>query len=135
MDKRFKSLFFYGCMQKHAQGHYLWETETSNIDSLNNESTIRLLMPGINTNVIERIDMLFTPPQILVPEGVYNECIVPPMLIIAWWDFSVDKMGDSNSAFIGYRYNSAEEILFDAAKLFPSVLARQRKPLTKWNQA
>ena len=79
----------------------------------------------MNRNLLRGIDGTFPPGGIKEEQGVYQECIVPPVRILAWWDRSIDNRPQSNSALIGYDYSSASEMLEDAAKMFPSVIKRQ----------
>ncbi len=112
-----KKLLYFGCIKD--AGHYLWETQNSRIYSFN------IKIPGLNKRVLEHLDSVFTPPDW---KPGYLISIVPPVMIVSWWDNSVDKRPGSNSAFIGYGYKSAEQILDDAVKLFPSVMSRQERP-------
>lgn len=115
-----KKLFYFGCIG--GAGHYLWE---SNSSKLYDPRVIRT--DGVNWSLLGHIGGVYTRPGL--PEGVYNECIIPPLRVLAWHDYSVDKRGNSNSALIGYGYSSADEMLDDAAKKFPSVMNRQKRPI------
>lgn len=119
MDKK---LFYFGCGS--GPGHYFFGTQGSYSHSAAKE------LPGCNPKVMELIDGTFCPggPQI---DGLYQESIVPPVRIVAWWDRSVDKRPGSNSNLIGYGYASAEEMLDDAVKKYPWLMSRQPRPTPK----
>lgn len=121
MDKK---LLYFGCIQN--LGHFLYESDNGH--SLNIDSIVRRY-PQFNKHLLQGLDATFTPNDWNQKEGVYNDCIVPPIRIVAWWDRSFDKRHGSNSALIGYGFSSAEEILDEAVKLFPSVMRRQRRPI------
>lgn len=116
-----RQLYYFGCLGN--KGHFLWDRERS----ANVEGVLKT-MPGINPNVLRRIDGTFAPGNPYEPTGLYMESIVPPVRIVAWWDRSVDSRPGSNSALIGYGYDAAEEMLTDAEVLFPSVMGRQPRP-------
>ncbi len=119
-----KKLFYYGCVREI--GHHLWEDEgyyTSRPESYCKD------LPGVNPSVLNYIDANFTPEGSFGPEGLYNESIVPPLRIVAWNDRSIDSRPGSNSALVGYGYDSGEEMLNDALIKFPSVMNRQKRPI------
>lgn len=120
-----KSLLYFGCID--GVGHHLWLSPYRIVDF----NTVRAeLMPAVNRDLIQHVDGLFTPDyDNNINHGLYNESIIPPVRIVAWWDHSVDKRPGSNSALIGYGYDSAEEIIAAAYELFPAVMNRQRRPV------
>jgi hypothetical protein len=113
-----KRLFYFGCIGK--VGHYFWETNSWDVDSRN------IRIEGVNTKIFRFLDGNFTPND--PTEGIYNDCVIPPLRIIAWHDYSVDKRPGSNSVLIGYGYETAEEMIDAAYKKFPSVMNRQPRP-------
>lgn len=115
-------LYYFGCIRD--KGHYLWDSDSSQYYA----DQMAAKVPGLNARVLKCMDGTFPPGGINEDEGFYQESIVPPVRIIAWWDRSVDKRHASNSAFIGYGYESAEAILDDAMIKFPSVMKRQPRP-------
>jgi len=114
-----KILLYFGCYD--SVGHFLYEPNGWRI------SARKLLseMPNFNVGLLEGMDGVFPPPQHI--DG-YSETDVNPFKIVAWWDRSLDKRPGSNSNLIGFGYNSAEEMIDDAYKLFPKVMARQNRP-------
>lgn len=119
-----KVLFYFGCIRD--KGHYLW---TSDSDNNWYARQVAQTIPGLNYHVLEVMDGTFAPSGIGEEQGLYQESLVPPVRIVAWWDRSVDKRGACNSALIGYGYDSAEEMLDDAVVKFPSVMSRQPRPV------
>lgn len=113
-----KHLYYFGCIGN--VGHYFW---TSNAWSSDSRST---RIDGVNTKILERLDGAFTPAD--PTEGIYNDCVIPPLRIVAWHDYSVDKRPGSNSVLVGYGYETAEEMIDDAVVKFPSVMNRQPRP-------
>lgn len=114
-----KALYYFGCIKE--PGHYLWESERMGCYP----STIKI--PGANTTILGYLDGTFTPGGNQT-EGIYNDCTIPPLRIVSWWDRSIDKRIGSSSTLIGFGYSNAEEMLDDATKQFPSVMARQPRP-------
>lgn len=112
-----KKLLYFGCIRD--KGHYLWEREGSYTTNYE-----RTGIPGINPSLLKHIDGIFCPGNTR-EQGRCNECIVPPVRIISWWDYTIDPRPGSNSNLIGYGYQTAEQMFEDARKLFPSVMARQ----------
>jgi hypothetical protein len=114
-----KQLLYFGCIGE--AGHYLWYSDRSKAYGSNAR------IDGVNEKLLQNLDSVFPPPEI-VGTGIYNDCIVPPVRIVSWWDRSVDKRPGSNSNLIGVGYASAEEMIDDAYKIFPSVMNRQERP-------
>lgn len=110
-----KQLFYFGCMG--GVGHYWYPHQPGNL-------------PGVNKNIFGVIDGTFTPGN-YYDQGAAQEVIIGPIRIIAWHDYSVDKRPGSHSTLIGYGYDSADAMLIDAEKQFPSVMKRQPKPTFK----
>jgi hypothetical protein len=118
-----KHLLYFGCIGR--TGHYLHLNEHETC----RDWWLRENLPTVNPNLEMRMDGTFTPAGIVEKEGIYRESIVPPLRIVAWWDRSLDNRFASNSALIGVGYASAEEMLDAAVKLYPSVMARQPRPV------
>ncbi len=116
-----KKLIYYGCIQN--VGHNLFDSENHSVAGREH----LLGLDKANTLILKCLDGTFTPKSMV--QGKYNDCIVPPMRIVAWWDCSLDHRQNSNSALIGYGYESAEEMIDDAYKKFPSVMNRQPRPV------
>lgn len=117
-----KLLLYFGCIDR--VGHYLFGKGGASASERNAMS----LFPSLNPNLLKHIDAIFPPTQTQIV-GKYNECIVPPCIIVAWWDRSVDKRPGSNSNLIGFGYANAEEIIDEAYIQFPAVMNRQPRPV------
>lgn len=117
-----KKLLYFGCMKE--KGHHLFEHDDSYSSDRRGEIIFRDY--PVNARVLDYLDGTFAPCD--RTEGVYNDCVIPPLRIVAWWDLSVDDRPGSNSVLIAFGYNSAEEIIDDAYKLFPTVMNRQPRP-------
>ena len=117
-------LYYFGCIRE--AGHYLWTDERNS----HYPDTISRQTPGLNPALLKAIDGVFAPHCLTEyqPEGLYQESIVPPVRIVAWWDRSVDKRPGSNSALIGYGFYTAEDMVEAAIQQFPSVMNRQPRP-------
>ena len=114
-----KRLLYFGCMRD--KGHNLFDESGCSIRS-------RLVgIPNVNEQIFEIIDASFTSRDLT--QGKYNDCVIPPLRIVAWWDYSIDSRPGSNSNLIGYGYESAEEMIDDSYKIFPSVMNRQKRPV------
>ncbi len=116
-----KKLLYFGCIR--VVGHSLFDGDGNSINGRGH----LLGFTDVNTDILERLDGTFAPKS--TEMGKYNDCIVPPLRIVAWWDYSLDKRGNSNSNLIGYGYSSAEEMIDDAYKRYPSVMNRQPRPV------
>lgn len=114
-----RALFYFGCIRQ--TGHYLWATDTGR-----EGATWIAEQLHCGLNLIGCLDGTFCPPYGV--EG-YQESIVPPVRIVAWWDRTVDKRPNSNSVLIGYGFDTADEMLDAAMTQFPSVMNRQPRPL------
>jgi hypothetical protein len=116
-----KKLYYFGCLK--VAGHFLYENSSGH-----EVSARRIDIPGFEIN--QRLDV---PDGIFPPgskvQGKYLESLVPPLRIVAWWDYTGDERGGSNSNLIGFNYRNAEEMLDDAIKLFPTVMKRQPRPV------
>jgi hypothetical protein len=118
-----KHLFFFGCgnLQK---GHYLFNEDDRHIR--NEERMCKEL--GINVALLTRsIDSQFCPVLANQNQGIYKVSIVPPMMIMSWWDRTGDPRPGSNSNLIGVGYTNPIEIIEDARKQFPKTMGRQPK--------
>lgn len=104
-----KVLLYFGCDK--VPGHYLIGGSESSIF-------------GINREVIRGIDKLFALGNTR-EQGHYQVSTVPPVIIVSWWDYTIDSRPGSNSNLIGYGYDNVEDIFKDAKIKFPSVMNRQ----------
>lgn len=120
-----KKIYYFGCINQ--VGHYLWSSPTSSPSSHN------VRIPGLHADFMKYLDSIFTPP-VGTAEGIYKLSVIPPVIIIAWNDYSVDSRPASNSTFVfcGYTGSEIDPVLLlqDAAVAFPDVIKRQRQPLT-----
>lgn len=121
MDKK---LLYFGCIGQ--VGHYLFWGNSSVYERRPD------LIPGLNHRVLGSMDATFCPVDLT--EGKYQVSVVPPVIIVSWWDNSVDKRPGSNSNLIGYGYVNAEEIIQAAWQIYPQVMGRQRQVLTPSNK-
>lgn len=80
--------------------------------------------PGINKILLLNIDGAFTPGN-TARQGIYQVSIVPPVIIVAWHDYTIDSRPGSNSNLIGMGYENAQEMIDDAIKKFPHIMSRQ----------
>jgi hypothetical protein len=115
-----KKLLYFGCMSR--TGHFLYDQDNGHSVS----GREHLLMPETNYGILKCIDANFTPKKL--KSGIYKESIIPPIRIVGWWDYSVDDRSGSNSNLIGVGYHSAEQMIDDAYKIFPTVMNRQPRP-------
>jgi len=114
-----KKLFYFGCIG--APGHYLHGSHYGGDPALAAKE-----MPGINSRLLGSLDDVFTPAS-TKQQGVYQVSAIPPVIIVAWHDYTGDGRPGSNSALIGYGYDDAEQIIEAAHGLFPTVMSRQPK--------
>lgn len=115
-----KELIFFGVIGTSA-GHYFQGIGGPYSGGYRN------VLPGVNLKVLEHIDGAY-PPGSTNEGGKYQVSIVPPLLIVAWWDYSVDKRPGSNANLIGYGYDDPEQMIDDAYQQFPNVMKRQPRP-------
>jgi hypothetical protein len=115
-----KKLLYNGCIRQ--AGHFLFEDE----DGLSISRRPHLLKIDANTDILEYLDGTFTPKKYI---SGYNDCVVPPFRIVSWWDTSLDHRTGSNSTLVGYGYESAEQMIDDAYKQYPTVMNRQPRPI------
>lgn len=122
-----KKLLYFGRIG--VAGHYLFESETGRTiwghTELLKRTGIAMESPE---DVFWKIDGGYTPKSTR-EQGSCRMLMVPPFLVLAWHDYTSDVRPGSNSALLGLGYGSMEEVLADAAVKFPSVMARQNKPL------
>ena len=123
-----KKLYYFGCLSKTQKGHYLYRSEGSSHGS---EREAVAVIPNLSESLLKALDTTFAPNvNGYQKEGLYNDCVVPPVRIVAWWDRSADDRGNSNSALMGYGYDNAEQMIDDACIKFPSVMGRQKRPVS-----
>lgn len=115
-----KTILYFGCGTQ--VGHYLFNGTSSSYN---------ITLPGVKRDVLNgHIDGVFTPES--TKECIYKVTIFPPLIIIAWHDYSVDKRPGSNSNFIFYGYDPvtpADQLITEAAKRYPWVIQRLKQPL------
>lgn len=115
-----KKLIYFGCIG--SKGHFFFGAKGRQGDAAFSE------FPGLSRTVFRFIDGAFTP-GFTRDQGLYQINIVPPVMIVAWWDYTVDDRPGSNSNLIGMGYESAEEMIDAAYELYPSVMSRQPRPI------
>ena len=120
-----KNLLYFGCKEAGGAGHFLYDSYLGKITGREHLQKIKA-----NTQLLKYIDGMYTP--LTNQQGQYNDCVIPPYRIVAWWDYTGDDRSGSNSNLIGIGYESAEEMIDDAYKIFPSIMNRQPRP-TKVN--
>ena len=103
---------YFGCHD--GPGHYVWEQG----------------MYRAHTSEARRLSSLdgMLPPQDDATQGVATFTRLPGLglSVIAWWDYSVDKRGKSNSAVFAPSLTIAPaDMLAEAAHKFPTVFGRQ----------
>lgn len=119
-----KKLLYFGCIG-HA-GHSLFEYDSPGGYIRATSANLREYFPQSNLECLKAIDGTFGPHT--REQGKYNDCTIPPLRIVSWWDYTIDSRPGSNSNLIGIGYESAEEMIDDAYKIFPSVMNRQPRP-------
>lgn len=119
-----KKLIYFGCGNR-SKGHYLVEREDS--QSLRSMDAARLLGTGRNEAIFNMIDGTFAPSN-TTKQGLYQVNVIPPLMIVSWWDYTGDERGASNSNLIGTGFGTAEEMIDAAITLFPKTMARQPRP-------
>ncbi len=120
-----KKLLYFGCV-RHV-GHYLFADEFNHVydeEKLEELTGIK----DVPHEIFASIDGKHTPKS-SKNQGDAAVMDLPPFKVIAWHDYTIDSRGNSNSALLGYEYDSREEMLADAAKVFPGVMKRQPGPL------
>lgn len=119
-----QKLIYFGCGNR-SKGHYLVEREDS--CSMRAMDAARLFGTGRNETIFGMIDGTFAPSDTTM-QGKYQVNIVPPLMIVSWWDYTGDERSGSNSNLIGTGFASAEEIIDAAVKKFPVTMRRQPRP-------
>lgn len=123
-----KQMLYFGCVRD--KGHYLYFGENFRIHS----SSVLMEYSGLKSitqRFVECIDGVYLP--LIGAQGVYRISQVPPFLIVAWNDRTVDGRPGSNSALLAVGYTAANEIIADAVNHYPSVMNRQTEPL-RWEE-
>lgn len=85
------------------------------------------LFHGLNRHVLAAIDGTFAPGNTR-EQGLYQVSIVPPVMIVSWWDYTVDSRPGSNANLVGMGFADAEEIIDAAYKKFPHIMGRMKRP-------
>lgn len=116
-----KKLAFFGVTSASA-GHYFAG------DGGAYAAGYRNIFTGLNPEVLNRIDGTF-PPGGTSEQGKYQAIVIPPVVIVAWWDYSVDGRPGSNANLIGSGFSNAEEMIDAAYERFPSIMNRQPRPV------
>ena len=107
-----KKLIYYGCIGE--AGHYFFGPGER---SLSRSERPTLFVDGEYT------------PKEMTKQGSARVVVVDQYIIIAWHDYTGDSRPGSNSVLLAIGYDSDEEVLKDAAEMFPSVMKRQKGPL------
>lgn len=119
-----KHLYYFGCIKD--RGHYWFGP---NCEQSSHARYIQSNHPEINRALISNIDGICPPVEY---QPGYNVITIADMIVIvSWWDNTVDHRPGSSSTFMGINYKDANDVLFAAAKYFPSVMGRQPMP-EKW---
>ncbi len=124
-----KRLLYFGCIG--GPGHYLWANEINKIHS--DAYVFKTTMPELNPGILKYIDGNLTPGgKFMWVNGKYQVNDIHPLTIVSWWDQSEDNRPGSNSNLIGYNYGpgNVHAMLTDAYELFPSVMNRQKLPVS-----
>lgn len=116
-----KTLFYFGAVRR--AGHYLWSCDSNCI----REDWASKQIPGLNRTILQSLDSTFAPGSTR-EQGLYQVCVVPPVMIIAWWDYTQDGRSGSNSALVGYGFKNAEDMLDEMKLIFPTAYGRQERP-------
>lgn len=109
--------YYFGCRNKEV-GHYLWR-------------------PGLNGGMLglsrpmnhwmNRVDGFFAPRTAAFeeePEGIAAVHLVHGFTVLAFWDRSSDKRGNSSSTFMVKGLHDFDEMVSIAREAFPSVWER-----------
>lgn len=121
-----KKLLYFGCIRE--KGHYLFSGDSPGCNIANRSSLERLVgIAGVTDSFLHTIDGTYVPFD--TRQGAYKVSTVPPFLIVAWNDYTIDTRPGSNSVFLGIGYASDVEMINDAINHFPSVMKRQTVPL------
>lgn len=118
-----KKLFFFGC-GNNGPGHYWYESQPSGPRHVADYFVRSEL--GASAQLIKVIDGTFCPAGDQV-QGIYKVSMVHPIMIISWWDRTIDSRPGSNSNLVGVGYFGSHEMLEDAKIKFPSFMDRQLK--------
>lgn len=118
---KMKRILYFGCGRD--KGHFFWMSEWHS--AMNRDALQRATgLDTVTENFLRAFDGTFTP--MITAQGAYKLSSVPPFLIVAWHDYTVDTRPGSNSALLAVGYGgSAEEVIQDAPNWFPSVMRRQ----------
>jgi len=113
-----KQLYYFGCIG--IIGHHFFNSGGREISSKD------IKIHGLSEDLLRCIDGTY-PPSTDLTMGRYVEVVFRQLnvIIISWWDYSVDKRVKSNSNLIAYGYSSTEEVIADAKLKFPMVMNRQ----------
>ncbi len=115
-----KKLIYYGFIRGSGRSFHGAKGPDANAGAME--------FPGINKHVMEIIDGTFAPGT-TKKQGLYLVSHVPPVMIVSWWDYSVDKRPRSNSNLIGMGFSNAEEMIDEAMQIFPEIMNRQPRPV------
>jgi hypothetical protein len=58
-------------------------------------------------------------------QGIYRVTLTGQVRILSWWDRTGDPRGQSNSNLLGYGFSDHREMIEQAKKQFPKIMARQ----------
>lgn len=118
-----QKLYYFGCISSGRKGHYLYASNSM----ITNSRDIEREFNDVNCSILNCLDGTFCQRKTQT-EGLYTDTIVWPFRIVAWWDTTGDSRGNSNSALIGYGFETAEQIIDAAIIKFPNIMGRQQRP-------
>lgn len=122
-----KRLYYFGCKAKDTsdvKGHFLYN---ENMQKMYPEVLAREVKYA-NEDMLKYIDGIFCIGG-SQPQGQYTDTPVFPFRIVAWWDRTGDSRYGSSSTLIGVGYESAEEMIDAAIKIYPIIMNRQPRPV------
>lgn len=109
--------WYFGVLEPPTVGHYVYREGSRSWDA-----AAPLGLRG------ETLDMKHTPPEPQT-QGLARLSALrrgaETVTILAWWDRTGDRRGNSNSALIVDRECTLAEMLAEGARAFPAVMARQ----------
>jgi hypothetical protein len=109
--------WYFGVLEPPTAGHYVYREGSRSWDA-----AAPMGLRG------ETLDMRHTPPEPQT-QGLARLSVLrrggETVTILAWWDRTGDRRGNSNSALIVDRECTLAEMLAEGARAFPAVMARQ----------
>lgn len=108
-------IWFFGVLTG-GMGHYVWEATPTGYAR-------RMRVGNLS---LSDLDGRFA------PQGGRDQAAalvhVDGKTIVAWWDRTGDPRSGSNSAVIVDRIATADDVLDEAARVFPEAMSRQARP-------